>query len=55
MTEKKPTKRAVSKPRQLKVTVETIKEHDLKVDDPIIKLLEAIRADIVAASQYGLT
>ena len=55
MTEKKPAKRAVSKPRLLKATVETMKEHELNTDDPCGKLLDAIRADIVAAAVRDLT
>ena len=56
MTEtKKPARRQVSRPRLLKATVETIKEHGLTVDDPIEKLLAAIRADIVAAAVGDLS
>ena len=55
MTEKKPVKRAVSKPRLLQATVATMKEHELNSDDPVGKLLDAIRSDIVAAAVKDLT
>ena len=56
MTEtKKPAKRQVSRPRLLKATVETMKDHGVNVDDPVGKLLDAIRADIVAAAVGDLS
>ena len=48
MTEaKKPVRRAVSKPRELKATLGTMTEHDLDENNTIGALLDAIKDDIV--------
>ncbi len=47
MADKKTARRAVAKPRLLKALNETIKEHDIGMDAPVGKLIDAIKDDIV--------